>query len=98
MLFIVDARAGLTPTDLDIAEQLRKSNRKVVLVINKIDGAAPEVADAEFSRLGFAPQVQISAAHGRGMAALQQAVLAQLPAAVEEPAVVDEGRRGCASR
>ena len=52
VLFVVDARAGLTPTDIDIAEQLRKSNRRVVLVINKIDGAGSDIADAEFSRLG----------------------------------------------
>ncbi len=74
VLFMVDARAGLTATDIDIAEQLRKSDRKVVLAINKIDNTALDVAAAEFSRLGFAAQAQISAAHGRGMAALQAGV------------------------
>jgi GTP-binding protein len=81
VFFLVDARAGLTPTDLDIADQLRRSGRKILLVVNKIDGATQEVADAEFQRLGFAPQVQVSAAHGRGMAALQAAVFAELPQA-----------------
>ena len=79
VFFLVDARAGLTPTDLDIADQLRRSGRKILLVINKIDGATQEVADAEFQRLGFTPQVHVSAAHGRGMAALQVAVLTELP-------------------
>ncbi len=85
VLFVVDARAGLTPTDIDIADQLRKSNRPVVLVINKIDGAASDIADAEFSRLGFAAQVQVSAAHGRGLGALQEALLSELPTAEEGP-------------
>jgi GTP-binding protein len=79
VLFVVDARAGLTPTDLDIAEQLRKSNRRILLVVNKIDGAASDTADAEFSRLGFSPRVQVSAAHGRGMGSLQEALLTLLP-------------------
>jgi GTP-binding protein len=79
VLFVVDARAGLTPTDIDIAERLRKSNRKVLLVVNKIDGAVSDIADAEFSRLGFSPRIQVSAAHGRGMGSLQEAVLSVLP-------------------
>ena len=90
VFFIVDARAGLTPIDLDIAEQLRKSNRKILLVINKIDGAASDIADAEFSRLGFSPQIQVSAAHGRGMGALQAALLAELPPP-SESVVEEEG-------
>ncbi len=91
VLFVVDARAGLTPTDIDIADQLRKSNRRVVLVMNKIDGAASDIADAEFSRLGFAAQVQVSAAHGRGMGSLQEALLAALPPVSEEPLPEAEG-------
>jgi len=95
VLFVVDARVGLTPVDLDIADQLRRAGRSVVLVVNKIDGAAADVADAEFSRLGFACQAQVSAAHGRGMAALQTTVVAALPAPVEEPiaTVTADGRR-----
>ena len=91
VLFVVDGRAGLTPTDLDIAQQLRRSGRSIVLVINKIDGVAPETADAEFRRLGFT-QVSISAAHGRGIAALEATVLAQLPPATESVAADEEQR------
>ncbi len=91
VLFMVDARAGLTASDIDIAEQLRKTNRKVVLAINKIDSTAMDVAAAEFSRLGFGSQAQISAAHGRGMAALQQVLLDVLPNAVDEAPVLDAG-------
>ncbi|HEY6598923.1 MAG TPA: ribosome biogenesis GTPase Der [Pseudomonadales bacterium] len=91
VLFVVDGRAGLTPTDLDIAQQLRRSGRAIVLVVNKIDGVTPETADAEFGRLGLT-QVLISAAHGRGIAALEAAVLAQLPPATEPLAANDEQR------
>jgi GTP-binding protein len=91
VLFVVDARAGLTPSDIDIADQLRKRNRKVVLAANKIDGAASVIADAEFSRLGFAAQVQISAAHGRGMGALQEALLDALPSATVDPPPAEDG-------
>ena len=79
VLFVVDARAGLTPTDMDIAAQLRKSDRRILLVVNKIDGAAQDVADAEFLRLGFEPRIHVSAAHGRGVGALADALLAELP-------------------
>jgi GTPase len=91
VLFVVDARVGLTPVDLDIADQLRRSGRAVLLVINKIDGASPDAADAEFSRLGLGGQVQVSAAHGRGMAALQAEILARLPAPASEPAAPTPG-------
>ena len=80
VVFVVDARAGLTPSDIDIAEQLRRSSRTVVLAVNKIDGVEVENADAEFARLGFSPRVSISAAHGRGIGALQAALRDALPA------------------
>ncbi len=94
VLFLVDARAGLTPRDLDIAAQLRRSGRLLVLAVNKIDGESGHVAEAEFARLGFSHQVSISAAHGRGMAALQGALLEQLPAVPDEPPPLDaNGKR-----
>jgi GTP-binding protein len=93
VLFVVDARVGLTPVDLDIAEQLRRAGRAVVLVVNKTDGATAEVADAEFSRLGFAHEVQVSAAHGRGLAALHATVVAALPAQMDEPESMTESDR-----
>ncbi len=91
VLFLVDARAGLTPTDIDIAQQLRKHDRTVVLVVNKIDGETSATAAAEFARLGFTPQVEVSAAHGRGMGSLQEALLSQLPRAEGSSLVDDAG-------
>jgi GTP-binding protein len=91
VMFVVDARVGLTPVDLDIAEQLRRAGRPVVLVVNKIDGATADVAGAEFSRLGFVDQVHVSAAHGRGMAALQATVIAALPTLIDAPIPAADG-------
>ncbi len=87
VVFVVDARDGLTAADLDIAAQLRRAGRSVHLAINKIDGVDADAAAAEFTRLGFA-STPISAAHGRGIAALQSAIVAALP--VQNPAAPDD--------
>lgn len=78
VLFVVDARAGLTVPDEAIATRLRKAGARVIVAVNKIDGVA-EASAAEFTRLGFEPIVPISAAHGRGMEALIQYLAAALP-------------------
>jgi len=78
VLFIVDGRAGLTPADLEIADRLRRRERRIQLVINKSDGVSEHVALAEFAVLGMVDPVLVSAAHGRGIGALADAVVAQL--------------------
>ena len=71
VLFLFDARDGLTAADHGIAEYLRKQNKKVFLVANKIDGIDGDSAVAEFYALGLGEQVhQIAAAHGRGVTQL----------------------------
>jgi len=84
VLFLVDAKAGLTPSDEVVAARLRRAGQPVVVVANKIDGAQPEVVTAEFARLGFPDLVGISAAHGRGMGALAATIARHLP--TEPPA------------
>lgn len=84
ILFIVDGREGLTASDQAIAEQLRKTNKPVYLVINKIDGEDPALAAAEFSVLGMGEPLMISAAHGRGIRSLLERIEAALPRANEE--------------
>ena len=79
VVLVVDARAGLTPTDLDVAQQIRRSGRPVLVAVNKIDGVESDAAEAEFARLGFATQISISAAHGRGIHVLQAAMRDALP-------------------
>jgi GTPase len=88
VVFVVDAREGLSANDLDIASQLRRSDRPVVLAINKIDGVDVTVAEAEFARLGFGGHC-VSAAHGRGVGALQAAIRDALPAEPPAPAEAD---------
>src|ERR1700722_12836853 len=53
IIFVVDAREGLTPLDLTVARLLRKSQRPVFVAANKVDSEKQENFDAEFSRLGF---------------------------------------------
>ncbi len=74
ILFVVDAPAGLTPIDQDLARILRKSQTPVVLVINKIDHPKHEDLESDFARLGFAHSVPISAAHGRGISGLLETI------------------------
>jgi GTPase len=76
---VVDARAGLNALDRTIAEQLRRSARGVVVAVNKAEGLDPEIAAAEFHALGLGAPLAISAAHGEGVAALVEALLAPIP-------------------
>ncbi|KTD19379.1 ribosome biogenesis GTPase Der [Legionella israelensis] len=75
IFFMVDARAGCTGVDQDIARLLRKSNKTVFLVVNKSDGLDEEVACADFQSLGFAHVFPVSAAHGRGFHNLLSTVM-----------------------
>ncbi|PKG83761.1 ribosome biogenesis GTPase Der [Colwellia sp. 75C3] len=71
VLFLVDARDGLTAADHGIADHLRKQNKKIFVVANKIDGIHGDSAAAEFYSLGLGEHVhQIAAAHGRGVTQL----------------------------
>jgi GTPase len=73
-LFLVDARAGVTPLDAHFADLLRRSGKPVVLVANKAEGRAGELAALEAFALGFGEPVAISAEHGEGMAELYAAL------------------------
>ena len=80
VLFVVDGRAGLTPVDQELARFLRRADKPVLLVVNKIDEAMHSPLESEFARLGFAEVLGVSAAHGRGITELVGAVTARLPA------------------
>jgi len=67
VLFMVDAREGLTASDQDIADRIRRLNKPVLLVVNKTDGVDENRVVADFASLGFADTAYISAAHGNGM-------------------------------
>lgn len=92
VLFMVDARAGLTPEDENIARHLRASGKTIHLVVNKTDGLNPDIVTAEFYSLGLGEPVPIAAAHGRGVHALIDMVLEQLSELEEE--AEDEEEQG----
>jgi GTP-binding protein len=93
VLFIVDARQGVTPGDLEIAQRLRESGRRLWLVVNKTEGLTRGVAAAEFHELGLGAPLAISAEHGEGVAALMEHVLADFPAGEAQPAAADDHPR-----
>lgn len=78
VLFLVDARAGLTPADRGIADYLRKQDKNVFVVANKVDGIDGDSESAEFYALGLGQIHQIAAAHGRGVSQLLEAGLSPL--------------------
>jgi GTP-binding protein len=79
LLFVVDGKAGLSPVDHDLARLLRKSNKAVLLVVNKIDSEKHEPLAAEFDSLGFEGSVVISAEHNRGIGSLLDEIEHRLP-------------------
>ena len=76
ILFVVDAREGLTPLDRDTAELLRHQDRvdRVQLVANKVDSPHMEPGLGEFARLGFGEALAVSAISGMGRSALEEVV------------------------
>lgn len=70
ILFIVDARSGMTPIDQALAKVLRKAHTPIELIINKSDHDAQEEGAAEFTRLGFGNGLHTSAEHGRNIQVL----------------------------
>src|SRR5215468_3526322 len=91
VVFVVDGRAGLTALDEEIARILRRSQRPVLVAVNKIDGAGQEAQGADFYRLGFPAVLDLSAEHGRGVAELLEAARGLAPAPVVD--ATGEGTR-----
>jgi GTPase len=88
VLFVVDAKAGITPGDEEVAEILRSARKPVFLLVNKIDDPARDAEALEFHRLGLGDPIPLSALHGYGTGDLLDAVVARLPGA--GPAQVGE--------
>ena len=83
VLFVVDARDGLTHTDLQIADELRISAIKPLVVANKIDGitSGSDFALSEFSQMGFDQCLPVSATNGQGFTELVDSIVDRLPPA-----------------
>lgn len=91
VFFLVDARAGLTGADQEIAAELRALSKRVHLVVNKIDGVQEEAALAEFHQLGLGEIFGIAASHGRGINQMMADVLVEVPPDVEAAPVAETG-------
>ena len=92
ILFVVDARSGLSPIDQAIAQILRKTSTPIELVINKADSEVQE-SESEFSRLGFGSGLYTSAEHGRNLSALAELVdshLSPIHEKLESNVVINE--------
>ncbi|MBL0164873.1 MAG: ribosome biogenesis GTPase Der [Xanthomonadales bacterium] len=92
VVFVVDARDGLLPTDQAILDRLRRTSKPMLLAVNKIDGLNESIALADFARLGVAAPLPLSASNNHGTRDLLEAVEALLPKGqAEEISGEDEG-------
>jgi GTPase len=91
LMFVVDARAGLTPTDRAFADFARRANKPVVLVANKSEGKHGDAGALEAYALGLGDPVQISAEHGEGLSELYEALRALMPEDAEDDETQEEG-------
>lgn len=94
ILFVVDARTGLTPLDRHFAEVVRKLGRPVILVGNKAEGRAAEPGLAEAYELGLGDPIGISAEHGEGLADLYDALRPVLEGKETDDEPIDEAVTG----
>jgi GTP-binding protein len=92
VLFMVDARVGLTPADIGIAEHLRKQNKATYVVANKVDGIDGDSESADFYSLGFETLFQVAASQGRGIANMLNEVLAPITKAFPDMQIVEDER------
>jgi GTP-binding protein len=88
LLFLTDARAGLTPLDRAFAALVRKAGKPTILVANKSEGRLGEAGSLEAYELGLGDPVALSAEHGEGLSDLYDALRAVLPAETDRPAEV----------
>lgn len=84
VLFVVDARSGLTPVDRHFAQWLRRQGKPVLLVANKAEGRSANTAVLDAYELGLGDPIPVSAEHAEGIADLMTEIADQLPPA-EEP-------------
>jgi GTP-binding protein len=92
LLFIADARAGLTPQDQFFARELRRSGKPVYLAVNKAEGLESAIAGADFHSLGLGEPHAIAATHGYGCEALMDEVLAGFEAPPSDQEEPEDGR------
>ena len=90
LMFVIDARAGLTPSDRAFADYARRADKPVILLANKSEGKHGEIGAMESYALGLGDPLQISAEHGEGMVDLYDALRVLMPEPAEEDEEDDE--------
>lgn len=90
IVMIVDATDGVTPTDVELATQLRKSRKPVLLAANKVDNRILEQEATEFYALGLGEPYPISSVHGRGIAEALDAILESVSHIPEEEEIPED--------
>jgi GTP-binding protein len=88
ILFVLDAREGVTAADQEIASQLHRAGKAVLLIANKVETDEIGFSDTSLYRLGFGEPYAISAEHGRGVGDVLDAVIAKLPRSIGTPGVL----------
>ncbi|MFK8030741.1 MAG: ribosome biogenesis GTPase Der [Gammaproteobacteria bacterium] len=83
IIFMVDGREGLSSSDQQVAQLLRRYDKPLQLVVNKSEGLDPDVANSEFYALGAGQPASISSAHGHNVGSLMDEVLSHFPAPPE---------------
>jgi GTP-binding protein len=90
VLFVVDAKVGVTPLDQEVADVLRREGKPVLLVANKVDNRREEARALEFYSLGMGEPFPVSAMHGRNVGDLLDLVTEQLPPVEEMEEAAEE--------
>lgn len=93
IVFVIDARAGITTADEHFAEWLRRTGRPVLLVANKAEGRSANSSVMEAWSLGLGDPVAVSAEHGEGISDLMSEIADRLPAA-DDPSKTEDGSAG----
>jgi GTP-binding protein len=91
LVFVVDARDGVLPLDRNILDELRRSGKPIIAVVNKTDGVDEQNALAEFATFGLGATLPLSAAHNRGIDTLISAAMPFLPDDSEDDPGLDDG-------
>jgi GTP-binding protein len=92
VLFVVDARTGLTPADQHFAQWLRRQGRQVLVVANKAEGRSSQSSVLDAFALGFGEPIAVSAEHGEGISGLMAEIADHLPEEETEASEEDAAR------
>jgi GTPase len=92
VLFVVDARTGLTPADQHFAQWLRRQGRQVLVVANKAEGRSSQSSVLDAFALGFGEPIAVSAEHGEGISGLMAEIADHLPEEETEASEEDATR------